>query len=41
LDALQTRVDVPDEKIKLTVKDGWITLEGNVDWNYQKKIKSP
>ncbi|MCM3903928.1 MAG: BON domain-containing protein [Pyrinomonadaceae bacterium] len=36
LDALQARVDVPDEKIKLTVKDGWITLQGNVDWYYQK-----
>lgn len=36
LDALQARVDVPDEKIKLTVKDGWITLEGNVEWYYQK-----
>jgi len=36
LDALQARVDVPDEKIKLAVKDGWITLEGNVDWYYQK-----
>jgi osmotically-inducible protein OsmY len=36
LNALQARVDVPDEKIKLTVKEGWITLEGNVDWYYQK-----
>ena len=36
LDALEVRVDVPHEKIKLTVKDGWITLEGNVDWYYQK-----
>ena len=36
LDALQARVDVPHDKIKLTVKDGWITLEGNVDWYYQK-----
>ena len=36
LDALQARVDVPDEKIKLTVKDGWITLQGDVDWYYQK-----
>jgi len=36
LHALQSRVDVPDEKIKLTVKDGWVTLEGNVDWYYQK-----
>jgi osmotically-inducible protein OsmY len=36
LDALQARVDVPDEKIKLTVQDGWITLQGDVDWYYQK-----
>jgi len=36
LDALQARVDVPHDKIKLAVKDGWITLEGNVDWYYQK-----
>ena len=37
LDALEVRVDVPHEKIKLAVKDGWIpTLEGNVDRYYQK-----
>jgi osmotically-inducible protein OsmY len=36
LTALKERVDVPDEKIKLTVKDSWITLEGTVDWFYQK-----
>ena len=36
LNALKERVDVPDEKVKLTVKDGWITLQGNVDWFYQK-----
>jgi len=36
LNALKERVDVPDEKIKLTVRDGWIILEGNVDWFYQK-----
>jgi len=36
LNALKEQVDVPDEKIKLSVKDGWITLEGNVDWFYQK-----
>ncbi len=36
LNVLKERVDVPDEKIKLAVKDGWITLEGNVDWYYQK-----
>jgi osmotically-inducible protein OsmY len=36
LNALKERVDVPDEKIKLSVKDGWLTLEGKVDWFYQK-----
>jgi osmotically-inducible protein OsmY len=36
LNALKERVDVPDENIKLTVKGGWLTLEGNVDWYYQK-----
>lgn len=36
LDALKERVDVPDGKIQLTVKDGWLTLEGTVDWFYQK-----
>lgn len=34
--ALESRVDVPDEKIKVIVKDGWVTLDGNVDWYYQK-----
>ena len=36
LNALEARVDVPDEKIKLTVNDSWVTLEGNVDWYYEK-----
>jgi len=36
LTALKERVDVPDEKIQVTVKNGWITLEGTVDWFYQK-----
>jgi osmotically-inducible protein OsmY len=34
--ALQTHVNVPDNKIKLTVRNSWITLEGKVDWRYQK-----
>jgi osmotically-inducible protein OsmY len=34
--ALETRVNVPDSRIKVTVKNGWITLEGEVDWQYQK-----
>lgn len=36
VNALQAHLSVPDDKIKLTVKGGWMTLEGNVDWQYQK-----
>jgi osmotically-inducible protein OsmY len=36
VNALEARVDVPNEMITVTVKDGWITLDGNVDWYYQK-----
>ncbi|HJR63752.1 MAG TPA: BON domain-containing protein [Gemmatimonadaceae bacterium] len=28
--------EVPDDKIKMKVENGWITLEGSVDWYYQK-----
>ncbi|MEX2306253.1 MAG: BON domain-containing protein [Pirellulales bacterium] len=27
---------VPDEKIKVVINNGWVTLEGHVDWQYQK-----
>jgi len=35
--ALEDRITVPHDRIKLTVSDGWITLEGDVEWNYQKE----
>lgn len=35
--ALETRVDVPDEQITVTVKDAWITLEGTVEFGYQRE----
>lgn len=25
------------ERIKVVVKDGWVTLEGDVEWNYQRE----
>jgi osmotically-inducible protein OsmY len=37
LDALQWHVQVPDKDIKLSVSDGWITLEGDVEWEYQRR----
>jgi osmotically-inducible protein OsmY len=35
--ALQWNVRVPHDKIKVTVSNGWIRLEGEVDWQYQKE----
>ncbi|UPT69888.1 MAG: BON domain-containing protein [Flavobacterium sp. JAD_PAG50586_2] len=36
LDALKWSVSVPEDKLKITVSDGWVYIEGVVDWNYQK-----
>ena len=36
VDALKWDVEVPDEKIKAKVENGWVTLEGMVDWHYQR-----
>ena len=35
-DALRWDVEVPYTKIKTSVRDGWVTLEGTVDWAYQR-----
>lgn len=29
-------VTVPDDKIKVRVEHGWVTLSGEAEWNYQK-----
>jgi osmotically-inducible protein OsmY len=34
--ALGWHTSVPEERVKVTVREGWITLEGEVDWFYQK-----
>jgi osmotically-inducible protein OsmY len=34
--ALESRTNIPFNRIKVTVKDRWITLEGEVEWQYQK-----
>lgn len=36
LDAFKWNTNVPDERIKLKVENGWVTLEGNLDWQFQK-----
>jgi osmotically-inducible protein OsmY len=33
---LKDDFQVPDEKIKVVINNGWVTLEGQVDWQYQK-----
>ncbi len=34
--ALRSNLDVPADKIKVSVSSGWVTLEGEVEWQYQK-----
>jgi osmotically-inducible protein OsmY len=36
LAALKWNTMVPDEKLTLTVSNGWVTLKGKVDWEYQR-----
>lgn len=37
LNTLKWNAIVPDDKIKVIVKSGWVTLEGQVEWYHQKK----
>jgi osmotically-inducible protein OsmY len=33
---LQWDVEVPEGKIKVVVEEGWVSLEGSVDWHFQR-----
>ena len=35
--AMKWNIEVPDNRIITRVQDGWVTLHGDVDWQYQKK----
>jgi osmotically-inducible protein OsmY len=35
--ALKWNASIPAEKIHVTVDKGWVTLEGEVEWQYQKQ----
>jgi osmotically-inducible protein OsmY len=37
LDALQWNIAVPHDRIQVKLEKGWLTLEGQVDWYYQKQ----
>lgn len=34
---LKLNWSVPNDKVTVTVEDGWVTLEGVLHWNYQKE----
>jgi osmotically-inducible protein OsmY len=36
VNALQWDTEVPDDRITVRVEDGWIALEGSVEWQYQR-----
>jgi osmotically-inducible protein OsmY len=35
--ALRWDVSVPSDKVKARVDEGWVTLDGQVEWEYQRK----
>ena len=36
INALRWDTEVPDEKLTVKVENGWVTLKGETEWNYQK-----
>jgi len=34
--AIKSQLPISSERIKVIVKNGWVTLEGQVEWQYQK-----
>lgn len=37
VEAIKDELPFSHEKITVVVKNGWVTLEGNVEWEYQRK----
>ena len=35
--AVKWNRQIPKDKIQAKVEDGWVTLEGEVEWNYQRE----
>lgn len=38
LNAFGWHAEVPGDQVTITVEKGWVTLQGEVQWNYQKEI---
>jgi osmotically-inducible protein OsmY len=36
-EALKSNIAVPSERIRVKVEKGWLTLEGDVPWDYQRR----
>jgi osmotically-inducible protein OsmY len=36
VDSLKWDTEVPRDVIKVKVEDGWVTLEGEIEWNYER-----
>lgn len=37
LSAFKWNMVIPNDKIKIKVENGWVTLEGELEWNYQRE----
>jgi len=37
VNALKWNWRIPNDKVKVRVENGWVTLEGELQWNYQKE----
>ena len=37
LDALKASYSIPNDTVTVKVEDGWVTLEGQLSWNYQRE----
>lgn len=37
-EALKRELPYTSQKVKVVVRDAWITLEGNVDWEFQRRM---
>jgi osmotically-inducible protein OsmY len=38
INALRWEADIPTDRIEVTVSKGWVTLKGDVDYGYQKRL---
>jgi osmotically-inducible protein OsmY len=36
INSLRWNKEVPDDKVQIKVENGWVTLSGEMEWNYQK-----